>query len=175
MCLALLGAGCGGGGLSLDEYAQEVESQTTGLYATLDELTIRDRVPTVEEMQTLYRELAAAYHRFHDGLAALEPPTDAADLHEVSLDIISRLATTHDALAERSLTAESVDELMGSAESLAARATEQEIIAFCIAAQHQMDATAEREAFQDVPWIPSELQQVVNVVFGCEDVVRTSN
>lgn len=173
-CLTLIGAGCGGNELSLEEYASEVEGHTAALYERLEELTIRDRVPTVEESQTLYRELAAAYHRLLDGLETLNPPGEADGLHDASLDIIGRLATTHDALAQRSLTIQSFEELMQSPEAQTAFATEDEIIRFCIAAQHQFDATAERKAFEDVPWIPSELQEVVEVVFGCEDGVRTS-
>ncbi len=173
-CFTLMSAGCGGNELSLDEYASEVEGHTTALYGRLDELTIQDRVPTVEEIQMLYRELAAAYHRLLDGLESLDPPPEADDLHTASLDIIGRLATTHDALSQRSLTIQSLDELMQSPEAQAALATEDEIIRFCIGAQQQFDATAQREAFEDVPWIPSELQEVVEVVFGCEDGVRTS-
>ena len=91
-----------------------------------------------------------------------------------SLILVACLATTHDALAQRSLTVQSFEELMQSPEAEAALATEDEVIRFCIGAQPQFDATAEREAFEDVPWIPSELQEVVDVVFGCEDGVRTS-
>jgi hypothetical protein len=173
-CLALVCTGCGSNELSLDEYAHEVEGLTTALYGRLDEITISDREPTVEEIQMLYRELAVAYHRLLDGLEALDPPRDAVDLHDVSIDIITRLATTHDALAQRALEVRSFEELVDSPEAAAALAAEYEIINFCLAAQAQFDATADRGGFEDVPWIPSELQEVVEVVFGCEGGVRSS-
>ena len=40
VALALLVAGCGGGEMTLSEYAAEVEDLTTSLYQTLDDLTI---------------------------------------------------------------------------------------------------------------------------------------
>jgi hypothetical protein len=172
--LVVVCAGCGSNELSLDEYAREVEGLTTELYGTIDELTISDRAPTLEDVQTVYRELAAAYHRLLDGLEAIDPPREAEELHGVSLEIITRLATTHDSLAQRSLTVQSADELFNSPEAEAAFATENEIIEFCIAAQAQFDATADREAFEDVPWIPSELQDVVEVVFGCDTGITSS-
>lgn len=173
-CLLMVCTGCGGNELTLDEYAHEVEGLTTSLYGRLNELTISGREPTVEELQTLYRELAAAYHKLLDGLEALEPPRDAADLHDTSIDIITRLATTHDALAQRALDARSFEDLVNSPQARAALATEDEIISFCLAAQAQFDATADRQAFEDMPWIPSELQEVVEVVFGCDRGLRSS-
>jgi hypothetical protein len=41
------------------------------------------------------------------------------------------------------------------------------MIAFCQEGQAEFDATADREVFDDVPWIPSELQEVVRVALGC--------
>jgi hypothetical protein len=64
-------------------------------------------------------------------------------------------------------TAEEWDLLEETPEALAVSAVHEEMIAFCRARQAQFDATADREVFADVPWIPSEMQEVVTVLFGC--------
>ncbi len=172
-CLALV-AGCGGGEPSLTEYAEEVEGVTNNLYQTLDELTIEwpSGPPTVQDYQAIYRGLATAYRELRAGLQAIEPPREAADLHNVSLDIVNRLTTAQDALARRAEAVETEDELnllFDSPEAQAANAAQEEMIAFCQGAQAQFDATADREPLQGMPWIPTELQEVVLVFFGCED------
>jgi hypothetical protein len=58
-------------------------------------------------------------------------------------------------------------------EAMAVAEVQEEMIAFCQARQAEFDATADREVFADSPWVPSELQEVVTVLFGCgtqEDV-----
>ena len=171
-CLTVALVGCGGGGLSLTEYGEEVSLLTNALYERLDEITIEEGPPSVEEVQFVYSELATAYRDLYTGLQAIDPPGDAADLHEVSLGIVGRLTKAQDALALRAIAVESQDQLpllFESLEARAANAVQNEIIAFCQAVQAQFDATADREAFVDMPWIPSELQEVVEVVFGCDE------
>jgi hypothetical protein len=38
----------------------------------------------------------------------------------------------------------------------------------CIDLQSKLDATAERGAFANTPWIPSEMKEIVEVVLGCD-------
>ena len=38
----------------------------------------------------------------------------------------------------------------------------------CTDVQAQLDATAARGVFADVPWVPAELSEVVEAVLGCE-------
>lgn len=170
--LALIVASCGGDDLTVTEYAQQVEGLTTTMYERLDELTIEDsRVPTMEEIQALYHGMATAYRGLLDGLEAIEPPSEAAELHATSLGFVQRLTDTQEAYARRADDMESGDDfdmLLTSPEARAADAARVEMIAFCLATQARLDATADRQAFEDLPWIPSELQEVVQVVFGCE-------
>ena len=37
----------------------------------------------------------------------------------------------------------------------------------CLEIQSKLDATADREIFAEVPWIPSEMKEVVDLVVGC--------
>ena len=55
-----------------------------------------------------------------------------------------------------------------SAEVAAYRASLAEGIHLCTDLQDRLDATEARGAFEDAPWLPSELKEVVNAAIGCE-------
>jgi hypothetical protein len=180
-CLVIVVASCGGGELTLTEYAEEVEGLTTTMYRTLNDLTAElaakvqpPEVPTAEDIQTLYAAVAAAYRDLLGGLEAIDPPKEVAELHTDSLDIMTRLAAAQEAFARRATEVETENELSllwETPEFLAAESAQEEIVAFCQAAQARFDATADREVFADAPWIPPEMQEVVLVAFGCETEV----
>jgi hypothetical protein len=70
-CLVLAAASCGGGELTLSEYAEEVEGLTTNMYRTLENLTITGEDGTevpVEAAQAVYHGAAAAFRELLDGL-----------------------------------------------------------------------------------------------------------
>jgi hypothetical protein len=166
-------ASCGGSELTLTEYAEQIEGHTTALFLTLDDLTAEGTfaAPTVAEVQDVYSGVAAAFHRLLDGLREVEPPQDVAELHAESLEMAARLAAAGDAMALRAEAVESPDELgalFDSPEAGAVEAASEEIITFCLQRQAEFDATADREAFADTPWIPPEMQEVILVAFGCE-------
>ena len=48
-----------------------------------------------------------------------------------------------------------------------ARAVDAESLAICDAAQASIDATQDRDAFSDTPWIPPEMKEVIEVTFKC--------
>ena len=60
-----------------------------------------------------------------------------------------------------------------TAEGEAVGAVEEEIYSFCLVFQGLYDRTAERVALSDVPWIPSQMKEVVQVDIGC-DTVRSN-
>ena len=173
-CLVIVVASCGGGNeLTLTEYAEEVEGLTTTMYRTLDDLTITaedgSEVP-VEDARAVYDGAAAAFRQLRDGLQAIEPPDGVADLHDASIDIMNRFTAAQEAFARRAEDYKTVDDwdlLYETPEALAVDAAQEEMIAFCQARQAEFDATADREVFADVPWIPPEMQEVVTVLFGC--------
>ena len=65
------------------------------------------------------------------------------------------------------LTAGSFDELEESAEALVYWDLDAEMSRLCLEFQSKLDATAEREVFAEVPWVPGELKEVVSLVVGC--------
>ncbi len=60
------------------------------------------------------------------------------------------------------------EELSESPEMAAYRAALAADKQVCTDIEAQLDATAERGAFADVPWIPGELKEVVAGVLSCE-------
>lgn len=171
-CLVVAAVSCGGGELTLGEYAEEVEGLTTHMYRTLDDLTITgedgSEVP-VEDAQAVFNGVAVAFGELLDGLQAIEPPGEIAELHTLSLDIMTRLTAAQEAFARRAEDFEGAewDLLYTTPEAMAVAEVQAEMIAFCQARQAEFDATADREIFAESPWVPSELQEVVTVLFGC--------
>lgn len=84
-----------------------------------------------------------------------------ADFIHVETTLAARVGATAD-------TEEGWTTLSGSPEVAAYRASIAEGKQVCIDFQAQLDATEERGAFEDVPWLPSELSEVVNASLGCE-------
>ena len=175
ICLALVMASCGADRLTEAEYAEEVESLTTTLFQRIEDLSQATGVPagtsTMEDLRTYYNELAAAFRELWEGLEALQPPEDSAEDHVLSIDLAGGKAAAFRFLkAKIQIVDGSRDELQqlfDSPEAAAVATARDEMIAFCQEGQADFDATADREVFGDTPWLPSELQEVIQVVLGC--------
>ena len=177
-CLFLGLAGCGGSEPTLTDYAEGVEALTTALYDTTDQISseIEAKVgpsgmPPAADLHAAYRDGAAAFQDFLDGLGDVDPPSDIAELHAALIDLATRLAATSDAMSARVdefKDGDDWDALMQTPQARAARAAEEEIVAFCQERQAELDATVGREGLSDAPWIPAEMQEVVLVAFGCD-------
>lgn len=170
--LTLLGSGCGDGGLTMDEYANQVENLLTTMNSRIDALDpeARDQPSTMESAQTFWDTKVEARHEFIEGLESIEPPEEAAEMHAAALGIVTRLTLADERVAEFVGALESEQELSllyESQEFLATEAVDEEAVAMCLAAQAEFDSTADREVFGDMPWIPSELREVITVAFGC--------
>jgi hypothetical protein len=159
-----------GGGLSLADYAGELEGAVTEMNARLDELDAElAETGDLEEIKEYARERVEARYAFVAVLDGLEPPNDVSDLHTAAEDIIGRLADAEAALADYVDGLEpgtDIGDLWGTPLGLAARAADEESIELCLAAQSELDTT-ERSDLAEVPWIPPELKEVVVVAFGC--------
>lgn len=159
-----------GGGLSLADYAGELEAAVTEMNARLDELDARlSDTREIEEIKEYARDRVAARYAFVGILEGLEPPGEVSELHSAAEDIIGRLADAEAALADYVNELEpgsDVGDLWATPLGVAARAADEESIALCLAAQSELDTT-ERSELAGVPWIPPELKEVVVVAFGC--------
>ena len=159
-----------GGDSSLTEYATALESAVGEMNGRLDELDAElPENADLEQIRRYANERVAARYAFVGLLGELEPPREVSDLHDAAGDVMGRLADAESALADyvNSLdSATGVDDLWATPLGVAARTADQESIELCLAAQEKLD-TRERSELADVPWIPPELKEVVEVAFGC--------
>jgi len=169
--LLLLAGGCGSGP-SLTEYADELEAIVTTMNARIDAIdAILDAdEPTVADVHAYARDRVEARTTFLAALETIHPPGEAADLHDAALEVIRNLVAAEQALAEQALASDSLRDLDGlwdSPTGQAARAADEQAVAICQAAEAAINSTEDRQALVGMPWVPTELQEVVNVAFGC--------
>lgn len=171
LVFAVLATACGGG-LSVAEYAEDVETLVATMNARLDELDSEtEGTQDLEEIKRYAEQHVAARSVLLAGLRDLEPPDAVAELHETAIEIMERVTDAEAAMADRVFgwkTENDIEEIWETPEGIAARAADEQAIALCHAAQSEFDQTADRQELQDVPWIPSEMRSVIVVAFGCD-------
>jgi hypothetical protein len=170
--LAVILVACGGGSLTVSEYAAQAEELVAVLEARFESLDTEweSQAPTVEGARRYWDGRLAVRAEFLEGVQALDPPYGVADLHAAALDVFGRIAEADRALAARVATFETVTEhwqWVDTPEGQASEAVLEDVFALCRASQAEFDATKNRESLKDVPWIPSEMTEVVSVAFGC--------
>jgi len=171
-CLVVVVAACGGGSLTLSEYAEQAEKLVTVGRERIDALDAEreSRIPTLEGGWTYWDRRMEARVELLEGFQALDPPDEAVELHRGVVDLFRRLTAAEEVLAARVATFETIadlEQMWETPEGQVARAADEELFAICHVAQAELDATEEREVFANVPWIPSEMKEVVRVTLGC--------
>jgi len=181
---------CGGGEISLTDYVERVNviiDRAASRYEALvagpgGEVLVAEAAQldnfTPRDLQVAFEEVVAIEVEVRDAVGAIEPPEQIADLHNLLFDF-SLSIPIGAAMAVRAGTAADWEELSATPEMAAYRdqlAYDKQV---CTDFQTQLDATSERGAFADTPWIPDELKEVVDAVLGCvgfpanpEDVYR---
>lgn len=171
-----IGLAACGGGLTLSEYAERLESALFAMNIRIDAVDLQlEDATSVDEARRLWTERVAARETMVEEFEALDPPEQAAELHEVALDILQRLTAAEAAMGVKAAEYEDVSdlgEIWNSAAGRAARAIDEEAIAICQAAQAVFDDTVDRKILADVGWISSELKEVVDVAFFCPGAER---
>lgn len=169
---SLLFLGACGGGMSLTEYAEEVEAAVADMQvrilATDDALA--EPIASLPAYEAIWRERADARRQFLGVMETFEPPDEAAALHAAATDIIGRLTETEAAVADQVRDYEEFSQLSGLGSTLAFRGfidVNEEATNICLAAQGMFDETKRREVFSDVSWITAEMTEVIEVVFNC--------
>lgn len=173
VCTLVLGA-CGADSLTLSEYSSEIAELINGVDGRLDAHAdeLFSSPASVEATRAYLEDRVAGYNELVDGVDTLNPPEEAADLHAALGEILGRLLIAEEARAAFAATVDSIDDLdqvWEGAEAQVVREAEQEAILLCYAAQDRIDETEEREDLADVPWIPSEMKEVVRVAFDCPE------
>lgn len=173
--LVLLIAGCGSGEMSLTEYVaalNAVDAQASlkaeAIVASAEQII----ESTPQPLQTGLELAGDIRIEVKEATDALRPPEQVADLHKLIFEWHDRFIPIEAALAVRASTAEHTDtswtSLSESDEMYAYRAAIAEGKKMCDDFQTELDATSERGAFVDVPWIPGEMSEVVQAVLGCD-------
>lgn len=171
----LLLASCGGGDLSLAEYNSEGMALATAMEERIYALDAEwdSQTATAEDVRTYWDQRIEAYETALRSFEALEPAGEAAELHRTGMELFTKLVAAESALATRVVSFETVttpEQWWDTAEGEAVGVVEEEIYSFCLVFQAMYDATVERIALSDVPWIPSEMKEIVQVDIGCETV-----
>jgi hypothetical protein len=128
---------------------------------------------TVKDVRTYWDQRIEAYETALEGFEALEPAGEAVELHRTGMELFTRLVAAESALAARVAASETVtgpEQWWTTAEGASVGAVQEEIYSFCLVFQAMYDRTVERIALADVPWIPPEMKEIVQVDIGCETV-----
>ena len=185
--ITFLLAGCGGGEMSLTEYVERINgifdrgieqyeplaTSQEGLVLIVGQgshLGIADQEAqltdfTPHDLHVALEQVAEIQAEALDAAAAIEPPEQVADLHQL---YFRELPIAE--LAARAGTAADWYELSDSPEMAAYRAALAADNQVCAEFQTTLDATAARGVFADTPWIPGELKETVNYALGCDSL-----
>ena len=165
---------CSGGTLTLSEYGERSEQLVAEVSQRVDALdaTLESGDHTADSVRAYWNERVDARRNFSEGLEALEPPEEAAELHAVVVEIFNRLTVAEEALAARVIALETMSgpaQWWATPEGQIARSVDEEVTQICVVAQEAFDKTVGREAVVDIPWMPPEMKEVVRVAFGCSE------
>jgi len=187
--VTLLLCGCGGGETSLTEYVEQLTAimdrtiqqgealvaNPPGAVLVAEGAELNDFTP--QDLQAALERVGRIEVETREAAAAIEPPKDLTDLHNLFFD--TRFTAAREALAARAATAATWEELSATPEMAAYRNAVAVDKQACIDIQVELDVTAQRGVFADNPWIPGELKEVIDVVLGCatfpenpEDILR---
>jgi hypothetical protein len=170
--LAVAISGCGSNELTLSEYASEVEALVAEMesrFVSIDAEWLGGP-PSVDRAAEYWEDRLEIRDDFLDAIKELRPPEDVEAMHAQSIDIFTKITQADVALRAK---AESFTELdshwqwVDTPEGRASDAVLEDVYAFCRESQEEFDETRDRDALAEMPWIPSEMKEVVRVAFGC--------
>ena len=169
--LGLLGAACNSG-TTLSEYAAEVEAivETHNMGMDENDLWLDSEEQTIERVHTYATRRLELRTSFLSALEDAKPSREAEELHTAALATIQSLVEAETVLFDNAVSAASLDELgdlWATPAGQVARDADARVVAICRAAEAAINSTEERQALVGMPWVPTELQEVVNVAFGC--------
>ena len=169
---ALLAAACSSG-VTVAEYAEELEVMVQTMNARLDELEVTVENPRADaaELRAYFNGRAEIRQVFLDEFRAVEPPDRLRDFHEVALEIVTRLTAAELRQAEEAARIENLvspTQVWSSPAGLALQEVDREAIELCSAAEAEFESTEENAIAAGVPWIPPEMKETVRVALYCD-------
>ncbi len=177
LSVTLLIGACGGGEMTLTEYVDRLNAvislavpQGEALFASPEGAVMAEGAKlsdfTPQDLQVALERVGEIEVEVGEGVADIDPPAAVAEFHNLYFD--TRYSSAREALTVRAGTAATWEELSDTPEMAAYRTAVAEDKQTCIDFQADMDATDERGAFADTPWLPSELKEVVTALLGCD-------
>lgn len=176
--LAVLVAACGPAEASVPDYLEDVQALTQAVGAEFDRLDVERRAqgnPDVAQTQAYLDARVEARVTLSEGFSALVPPEPLAEMHDEALAAMERTRMAEEALAARGREMETMadlDALWRSPEAREWRASDNDLMAFCQAAEARFDTPEELAGLGELPWLPSQMGEVVSVAFGCTPAER---
>jgi hypothetical protein len=176
LVLALVASACGSGP-SLTDYAAEIEAVVKSHNAGMDanDRDFESGPSTVERIRAYASTRMEFRDAFLAGFEALEPPEEVEELHAAALETIRTVVSAERELFNVATTSNDLTELQNlwaSPAGQTARAADEKAVAICQAAEAAINSTEDRQALVGMPWVPSELQEIVTVAFGCTPADR---
>jgi hypothetical protein len=178
--LVLTVTACGDSEMSMTEYIDEVNaivSQAAQRYealvsdpqgAVLLASGARLTAFVPHDLHEALLEIRSIEVEFEEAISEIDPPGQAAELHDFMFDFQDDFIAAQEALATRARTAASWAELSASPEMAAYRTALARDKQECFETESRLNAIAEqREVFADTPWIPGELKETFEAVLGC--------
>ena len=152
----------------MTEYGELFQSSTFAMREEFDVLEAQwASATTVEDGKEILDRAMAIRTDLQNNLTDMDPPEALADFHGDISEQLGRILAATEAWTVRAETATSLDELETSPEALAYWDLDAEMRPLCFELQSSLDSTAEREVFDEVPWIPGDMKEVVSLVMGC--------
>ena len=165
----MLLSNCGGDGLSLTEYVDRLNAINDRTVPQAEVLISElERSTTPVEVSATMERMAGLRIESVEATEELDPPAQVADLHELFLNWEKRLIPIEEEFAALAGIAAGWEEVFESVEVAAYRSALAEGKQVCIEFQTRMDATADRGEFEETPWIPNALSEVVEARLGCD-------
>lgn len=171
-CLVVALVGCGSAELTLSEYASEVEALVAEMESRFESIDAEwlSEPPNVDRAADYWEDRIEVRTDYLDAVKELVPPEDIEPMHNQAIEVFTRITDADIALQERAETFTEFDDhwqWVDTPEGRASDAVLEDVFAFCRESQQEFDETQDRESLAEMPWIPSEMKEVVRVAFGC--------
>lgn len=174
LCLGLMIGSCSSSEMSLTEYVDQINAVSDRASRRAEDLIASGQPADDLTPQNVQATLVAAREiriEIKESTDGIEPPVQIAELHNLIFDWHTEFISVEETLAQRlgqaADTASDWEKLSASPQMVAYRSSIIEGKEICDGFQARLDATADRGVFVDTPWIPAELQEVVEAVLGC--------
>lgn len=172
--LAFAVVACGGDRpLTLLEYATQGGAMTAVMEERLAALDIGlgSQPVSADDVRTYWDARLRSRVELLEELRTLDPPDGIADMHGEGLDLFDRLISAEEALAARVTTLDEPsdpEQWWSLEEANAVAVANEDILVLCRGFQARYDATLERTGLSDMPWIPPQMKEIVQIDVGCE-------